>query len=63
MEARICDRCGTIWKDAKNELECGVYVQKIAITSDRGKESIHLCATCLGGLYRYLSSGNENKED
>ena len=63
MEARICDRCGTIWKDAKNELECGVYVQKIAITSDRGKESIHLCANCLGGLYRYLSSGNENKED
>ena len=36
MEARICDRCGAIWKDAKEEKECGVYVQKIAIKSDHG---------------------------
>ena len=61
MEARICDRCGAIWKDAKEEKEYGVYVQKIAIKSDHGNDSMHLCETCLGGLYRYLSSGNENK--
>lgn len=63
MEARICDRCGAIWKDAKDAKECGVYVQQIAITSEHGTESMHLCVTCLSGMYKYLYLGDENKGD
>ncbi len=61
MEARICDRCGAIWKDAKEEKECGVYVQQIAITSEDGTDSMHLCVSCLSGMYKYLYLDDENK--
>ena len=62
MEARICDRCGAIWKDAKEEAECGVFVEKVGISFRNNRtEHMHLCKTCIGGLYRYLNNEKDGK--
>lgn len=60
MEAKICDRCGAIWKDAKEEVECGVYVYKITVLYEQSDTvSLDLCVNCVRGLTAYL----ENKKD
>ncbi len=63
MDAKICDRCGAIWKDAKNEEDCGVYVYKITIIYEYESFTDHcdLCKDCIKGLSDYLNNKKNGK--
>lgn len=62
MDAKICDRCGAMWKDAKEEAECGVCVYKITVAYEQSDTySFDLCETCVKGLSDYLDNKKDGK--
>ncbi len=56
MDAKVCDRCGAMWKDAKNEEDCGVAVYEITIIYEQKPKRWDLCGNCLKGLFDYLNT-------
>ncbi len=56
MDAKVCDRCGAMWKDAKNEEDCGVDVYEITIIYEQEPKRWDLCENCLKGLSDYLNT-------
>jgi hypothetical protein len=59
MDAKICDKCGVMWKDTK---ECDVFIRKIIVYKDTVTTSSHLgdydlCGECYNELFKYLHEG------
>ena len=56
MNARICDRCGAVWKGDPDK---AMYILNIGFydnctTIQTGCVKYDLCKECLGGLENYL---------
>jgi hypothetical protein len=61
MNAKICDRCGAIWKDIG---DCNVSIKTIILHKDTVTNSdrigsYDLCGYCYEGLFNYFKSANK----
>jgi ribosomal protein L40E len=61
MDAKICDRCGAIWKDTE---DCNMSIKTIILYKDTVTNSdrignYDLCEKCYEGLFFYLKNANK----